>query len=388
MLCLARSVAVLLIARVLQGLSGSIVWTVAIAIMTDRVGTEKFGANMGLLTIARSAGVLVGPILGGVVYASAGYYAVYGTAFAFLFADIIFRCILIEIEEAQKWDLSIDPKSDESEGSTADQDENEDAELEKPTSQSRPKEGSFYRLAHRLPPFITLLGSIRLVVAIWGCFIQAVVFGSMDAVLPLFVKGIFHWNSSGAGLVFLALMIPTFVSPVFGWLADKHGPRWYAAGGLLITAIPLILLRLVTHNTTDHKVLLCILLGIVGALSTCFEIPLCVEVVREVERKSQEDPKQYGGKGAYAQAFGLNNMVWAAGMVVGPIWGGFVFENAGWGTMNWTLGMLSAASAVPSVIWVGGNIFAKSPKRDIRRSSSTTVFVDDGGEKGELKYTA
>ncbi|KAK2756091.1 hypothetical protein FQN54_005498 [Arachnomyces sp. PD_36] len=388
MLCLARSIPVLIVARVFQGLSGSIVWTVAIAIMTDRVGTQKFGAIMGLITVARSAGVLLGPIIGGVLYAKAGYYAVFGTLFGLLGADVLFRCVLIETRKAQKWDPSIGPEVDKSESAMDGSDEQESIESEKPMELSGRKRGSLYRLAHSLPPFVTLLGSIRLVVALWGCFVQAIVLGCMDAVLPLFVHGIFNWGSTGAGLLFFALMVPTLVSPVFGWLTDNYGPRWYAAGGLLVTAIPLILLRLVTHDSVDQKALLCVLLALVGAFTTCFEIPLCVDVLRAVELKGEEDPKKYGGKGAYAQAFGLNNMVWAAGMVVGPIWGGFVFENAGWGTLTWTLGLVSAVSAIPAAIYVGGNIFGESRKLCISASSSTAVLVDDGGEMGYLKDAA
>jgi MFS family permease len=383
-LCLARSLAFLLMARISQGLSGSIVWTVAIAIMTDRVGTQKFGFNMALLTVARSAGVLVGPLLGGVLYARAGYYAVFATAFGFLAIDILCRCLLIEAREAQKWDPSISPVSNQSEDATDSQGEQEDTEPVESATQSGQGKGSLCRLAHRLPPFITLLGSIRLLVAIWGCFIQALMFGCMDAVIPLFVKGLFNWDSFGAGLVFLALIAPTFVSPVFGWLADKHGPRWYASGGLLIMAVPLALLCLIADNSVPHKAFLCILLGLVGALSTCFEIPLCVEVVLAVELKGKENPKQYGGKGAYAQAFGLNNMTWAAGMVVGPLWGGFIFQNAGWGVMSWSLALLAAVSAIPSAIWVGGSIFDRSQKRDISSSSSRATLVDGCEEKGEV----
>lgn len=376
MLCLARSLPVLLVARVLQGMSSSIVWTVAIAIMTDRVGTPKFGANMRLLAIARSAGAVLGPLLGGALYAKASYYAVFGASFAFLAADITCRCLLIETREAQKWDQSIAPKPDSIEDTTDYKDKKEDIELER---------NSLYRLSSRLPQFITLLGSIQLLVAMWGCLAHAIIFGCMNAVLPLLVKGTFQWDSSGAGLALFALMAPTFLSPVLARLANKHGPRYYVAGGLLITAILLILLRLVAKSSTDHKILLCVLLCLVGAFSTCIEMPLLIEVVSTVEQRAEGDPKRYGAKSAYAYACGLNNMIWAAGMVAGSIWGGFVFESAGWATLTWTLALPVAVSVAPSVIWVGGNIFDRSIERTITRSSSMTTLVDDDEEKGELK---
>jgi hypothetical protein len=35
-------------------------------------------------------------------------------------------------------------------------------------------------------------------------------------VIPLFVKRVFFWNSAGAGIIFLALIIPSFLSPLVG----------------------------------------------------------------------------------------------------------------------------------------------------------------------------
>src|SRR5438067_1361046 len=37
------------------------------------------------------------------------------------------------------------------------------------------------------------------------------------------------------------------------------------------------------------------------------------------------------------------------GTLIGPIWAGFVETKAGWGTMAWSLGLLSGLSAIPTV---------------------------------------
>lgn len=372
MLYLAGSLPVLLVARILHGLSGSITWTVAVTIMTDRVETRKFGANLGLLAVARSAGLLLGPSLGGVLYAMTGYIAMLGISFGFLVADIMCRCFMIEAREARKWDPSISPEMDKTKNAGDNiLREQEDPELEE-------------RLPHS-PPFIPLLSSIRLLVSMLGFLVQAIVFSSMNVVLPLFVKKIFHWNSPGAGLVFLSLTGPTCLSPLLVLLANEHGPRWYVSGGLLTTAILLVLLRLVTDNSIDHKIILGVFLCLLGAFGTCSGIPLLVEVASAVELKSREDPKRYGGKDTHVQAFELVKMSWAVGMVIGPIWGGFVFKNAGWETLTWTLALLVAIGVAPMAIWVEGSIFDRSRERSISSSSSTTTLVNDGGEKGELK---
>lgn len=109
MLCLATSIAVMLVPRILQGASAAVVWTVAITVMTDRIGTKGLGQAMGYVTIARSVGIVIGPLLGGVVYARASYYAVYAMVFAFLVFDIAFRLVFIEARVERKWDPYIAP---------------------------------------------------------------------------------------------------------------------------------------------------------------------------------------------------------------------------------------------------------------------------------------
>ena len=84
--------------------------------------------------------------------------------------------------------------------------------------------------------------------------------------------------------------------------------------------------------------------------------PLMAEFTYVVEAKEKQQPGLFGASGAYAQAYSLFNSAWAAGSVVGPLWAGFIQEKAGWATMTWTLGLLSAVSAVPVLLYTGGFI--------------------------------
>lgn len=43
-----------------------------------------------------------------------------------------------------------------------------------------------------------------------------------------------------------------------------------------------------------------------------------------VEAKERAKLGFYGKKGAYAQAYGLFNVAWAAGTMVGTIWSGYI----------------------------------------------------------------
>jgi len=78
----------------------------------------------------------------------------------------------------------------------------------------------------------------------------------------------------------------------------------------------------------------------------------------------------------YASAFALFNVSWAAGTLIGPLWAGFVREKAGWGTMAWSLGLLSVLSAIPAAIWTGGLITQKQKnleKREARMNDTRQI---------------
>ena len=63
------------------------------------------------------------------------------------------------------------------------------------------------------------------------------------------------------------------------------------------------------------------------------------------------------------QAYGLFNMAFAVGCLIGPLSAGLVNQHAGWGTMTLTFGLVGAVAAVPTVIWCGGYAFAERNRR-------------------------
>jgi MFS family permease len=69
MLCAASSVSVFIAGRILQGISAAVVWTTGLALLADTVGQKDVGHAMGYVSLAMSLGILVGPLLGGVVFA-------------------------------------------------------------------------------------------------------------------------------------------------------------------------------------------------------------------------------------------------------------------------------------------------------------------------------
>jgi MFS family permease len=83
--------------------------------------------------------------------------------------------------------------------------------------------------------------------------------------------------------------------------------------------------------------------------------------------------------GAYGQAYGLFNVAFSGGFMVGPLWGGYVTERAGWGVMVGSLAGLAGVSVIPVAIWTGGWIswrdmrghFRAAFRRAARRTEHT-----------------
>lgn len=397
MLCLARTVALLVVGRILQGFSAAVVWTVGQALLVDTVGTKEIAQTLGYVSISMSVAVLVAPLLGGVVYEKAGYYSVYYMAFGLVALDIVLRLLLIEKKIARQWtddfsaeDEEVGGKSSrevEAEGKaniglekTAEPRERPERErgssdIPRITPRSTTPPPTFQR--SKYPPVLTLLKSRRLLTALWGFIVQGSQMTAFDSVIPLFVERTFHWNSIGAGLIFLAVMVPSFLAPAVGWVSDNYGPRWPAVSGFIF-AIPFwILLRLVDHDSLGQKVLLCALLALIGVSLTLIMPPLMAEITYVVEAKERECPGRFGPTGAYAQAYGLFVTAFAAGTLIGPIWSGYVEDAAGWSTMAWSLGVFSVAGAIPCLIWTGGLITDVNAKSGEERAIGKSAMNDN-----------
>ncbi|KAI1486565.1 major facilitator superfamily domain-containing protein [Biscogniauxia mediterranea] len=382
LLCFGQQFAVLALGRALQGVSAAVVWSAGCALLVDTSGPAgEVGVAMGCVSAVVCVGLLVAPVVGGAVYAAAGYRAVYYVAFAVVALDAVLRLLVIEKKVARQW---ID---EEEESGTAAQSEisergdvenavrgveqgnaylKETAETRTPASRVATRPTTSRRRA-----LIAILGNTRVLAALYGIVVEGSIMMGFDAVLPLFVQRTFHWNSAAVGVLFLALYIPGFVSPLAGWLADKYGARWISASAFACNVPLLVCARFVSENTIQHKVLLGVLLALLGTTLSCAYTVLMAEVSYAVEEKAAEEPGVFGENGAYGLAYGVTTMAFALGGVIGPIWGGYVVEAAGWGTTGWAFALWSATAAVVVALWVGGPAKKnKSPIEDAEKETS------------------
>lgn len=206
LLCLGRTIGLLVVGRLLQGLSAAMVWSVGLALLVDTVGQKNIGEIMGYITISLTCAVLAGPLLGGVVYEEASYYAVFAMCFGLIGLDVFLRLVMIEKKVAARWEPRHDDVQDASPGPQSTRKSLEhrptqggpsnigqpDVSAESPAGQRDTKEASSIpgqeesspatETHSRLPPVLTLLKSRRLLAALWCVFVQSLVIASFESV--------------------------------------------------------------------------------------------------------------------------------------------------------------------------------------------------------------
>ena len=242
---------------------------------------------MGFVLSGMNGGALIAPFLAGIIYDRAGYYAVFGVCLGVVGFDFVLRISMIEKSVARRWlnespadegtrtpvrpgleeRESLLPKDSVSRSRSSTHVPNKshpearypdtDALLQLPGHFQEPRPSWFVRT---FPAMATLLRSRRILAAVYGCFTHTMLISSFDAVLALFVKRTFQWSSTGAGLVFLAITVPSTLGAAIGALSDRYGTRAVALFGFALTIPSLALLGVVTHGRIEMQAALIILL--------------------------------------------------------------------------------------------------------------------------------
>lgn len=264
---------------------------------------------MGSALSGMSAGVMIGPFIAGIIYAKAGYLAVFATILAVISLDCILRLFMIEKQSARKWvvednygtfsrephrqyrpinrDTAPVQEEDTVVNRTTDMQDVAKDDAFKPSDFREP--ATYQPSDHRSGPpeglvrfFKTtaiLLKSRGILAAMYGGFVQVTLICAFDSILPLFVHKTFGWETSGGGSIFLALTIPSLAAPVVGVMSDRLGARVVVLAGFAISTVTLALLGLVGQDSIQHIILLCALLAMTGKSRSIPQSPWIASVV-------------------------------------------------------------------------------------------------------------
>lgn len=228
----------------------------------------RYGEAVGCGQSSVSMGTTSAPLLGGVAYHTGGFPAVPAMSLGLVVFSLAIALLMVEPDSPpahhqvpRRFREHTDLEGQDSRPSLRgpEAEDERSALFWKNTEETRTEGRPVYHILFRSP---------RVLAAMSGIFVYSFVIISFEGLIPLFVKEVFQWNALSAALTFFSWIAPSMLGPVAGRASNRVGPRWIAVGGFLFAVAPLILLRLVTRNTTSQHVLLCGLLTCVGKPSS------------------------------------------------------------------------------------------------------------------------
>ena len=307
-----------------------------------------------------SMGELAAPVLGGVLYKKAGDAGVFGLGFGLLTIDFFLRLLLIEKKTAARF--GVGDKSDGRDDShhmehdnENDQDPNEEDPLISKNEEDYYKVSPNQKKRFKGFPIVYCLKDSRLLTALLVALVQAALLSTFDATIPTVARDFYGLNSLKGGLLFIPLVLPyLLLGPVAGYLVDRYGPKFAAVGGYSYLFPILICLRLVRPGGTAQIGIFCTLLALCGLGLAFISAPSIVEAAFVVQRYQKVNPEFFGDNGPYAQLYGLNSMVFSAGLTLGPLLSGLLREKIGYGNTNLVVAMICLVTAILSFVNVGG----------------------------------
>jgi len=297
----ADSIAVLLVARAVQGLGSAASWISALALVSDTAPPGKRGEALGVALGATGAGSIAGPALGGVTADVLSFEAPFLISCGLALGVLVAALIVLPRET--------------------------------------PRAGA------SVPALPAMVQATRRGIGAWGAAIllsAACALGLTEVVAPLDLDTRLGLSSAAIGLLFAgSIAVDAILAPLGGRWGDRRGRRGPAISGLALLAISMLFLAVLPGIGGAG-----IALGIWGAgfsLAMAASVPWLDEAFAAQAR---------------GLAYGVQNLLYAAGYVVGPILGGVLLEAGGAGL---AYGLTAAATGAGAVA-----LFIVSRRRDER----------------------
>ncbi|KAF9980295.1 hypothetical protein BGZ75_008620 [Mortierella antarctica] len=329
----------LLVARFAAGLAGGTMMTLGFALLSDTYPSNQLGAEMGKIMIGQSLGLMAGPPLGGVLQDKVGPKAPYVLCLVLIAIDLVARLLIIEPRSAKVKAIRKFQKQQQKE-------QKEQGLVQQPHiadgGVDGPQPSSSVPVAAKLTTMRGLLKNKRLLTGLIVSFTQAFLIAALEPVMPLYLSDRFNLSPTQIGVIFLAISLPTFVSPVAGWFSDKHGAKIMCATAIIFCVIFVVIFGI------PGLPLWAIVLALVGIGATCaiYITPILGEISAVVRVTGDGD--------GFARAFALFNMCFSLGMTAGPLLGSLIYQET---SMLWTCILIAAVTVVivPLVfLYMGG----------------------------------
>ncbi|KAJ3118997.1 hypothetical protein HK100_000506 [Physocladia obscura] len=333
----AQSIAALVCARLLQGISSCGVWVLGLSYVADVYANDQknFGLVMSIIFSGMSFGQLIGPPVSGWLY-GINTKDPYWFCIALVFVDLIGRFLIADVPASPDTD-TVATQLDLPSLASA----NSDTIIHSPAlllvaTKERPAALYSIDTLTNIPTTLTSkdvfiartsddgvefsfrnIGRARLLlVTCVFCVIIATCLTQIEPTLPLYLNNRFGYNSGQIGTLWLAFVIPNVFGSVFGGtMYDKYGIRRVCCVAMPAAAIMLGLLAI--PGPTDTIAYVACMLAFSGIAFGGVFAPIAPAIAAAV-------PKEF-----YVGAYVAMNISYSIGTSVGPIVGAFLYQNIG-----------------------------------------------------------
>jgi MFS family permease len=261
----ANTFSLLIFARVLQGFSATATWTSGMALVADHWPTKHRGKAMSTCFAFANLGVLLGLPFSGYLAENWGVRTPFIVAGGIALIDAILRAWLLQDKHKEYVEII---------------------------------------------PIRRLLKNRNLLLYAIVMAVGSGLWAVLESVLPINFDSR-GWSQGTIGLCFaFAALAHTLTSPLAGAMADKFSRKKMIITGLLLATFLLPAPAFMYGLASTFTVM--VALGLVATLIASPVSPAVTSVV---------DSMGAGG-GGYSSAFGMINLAYAAGMMLGPLIGG------------------------------------------------------------------
>ncbi|KHJ34331.1 putative mfs transporter [Erysiphe necator] len=362
LLWLGQSWNILVLARIIQGISASMLWTVSLTLILDTVGSRRLGVALSSIFGFVCVGQLFAPVIGGIVYQHLGEGWVFSIAFMLLIIDLVMRILIIEKKVAKfhGWDKISSPSQHE----VAQANETSPLISNIDTSNSDLVKWKLPSTVpswfSKLPVLYLTFTSPRIFACLLLCFTHAMTLAIFDATLSIQSLDLFSFTSRSIGLMFMPLILPSLlISPIIGVIIDRYGTKIPAATGLLILALPLSLFRIVKavppggDGYVFEVTKFTILLVVCGFGIACISSECLIDVSLVVGNYEKANPERFPNGAPYAQLYAITNMIFSLGLTLGPLVASIIKLNFGYIVMNYCLAAWCVLVCIVCILFLG-----------------------------------
>jgi multidrug resistance protein len=328
---MADSFWLLVVARLLQGVAAAVSWTLGLALLADVVPEEEHGSAMGIVFGFNTLGYFVGPLVGGVLTQVVNIQTPFIIGSGLCIIDLIARGIIkppppMAVSAIAAPGMAVSPDTTPAPAETAISTEQNDSKSPSNPSEWKnlapvaplPLTGNNQLAPSTVPtPIVesakkrkpTLWKLLRYPeVSLVGLVVTctSISFSAVETLLASYLEHRYNQTVMQVSFSMMAIIIPSVVfSFLAGWLSDR-----VCRYRLILVSSALYLPATALLGAAPNLVTFLLASAYFGATSSILQAPTLPEMGAIVGRL---------GGGSYAQIYGILNICYSMGMLVGPL---------------------------------------------------------------------